>query len=457
MFTGLAHHDWFAGSIGILDPDEGFNFPHGLSKVTCELPWPECGKPPADRHEAADYHASGKFGAYKTPFPLSEEDFLVSARAGNPGSPRTSGKEKFRLYLMDVHGNRELIYQGHYNVWHAMPVAARRRPHRHPDRVAWPGTGKARKPAKPGSLYSGNVYQDAFGLPRGSVKFLRVIQMDARTYSSWTRDGRFSGPVISTVQDDGVKRILGTVPVENDGSVCFNVPAGKALHFQLLDERYRALQTMRSFTGVMPGERRGCVGCHEMHSTAPLVKGGLALRRPPLDLTPPPWGTKSISYQRLVQPVLDRYCGECHQGEGKARKDYDLTLRPGRGVFKEPYVSLVGYSQYNRIGIAEENKGIAGALLCENFARSDPQSYATFRPMKYLSYTSKLIEMASSGEHYEVKVDPVGLRQLIGWVDANCPYRGDEEVRAIADPEFAGIEFLPVRPRVKTAPDIPRP
>ncbi|MHC4648911.1 MAG: TolB family protein, partial [Planctomycetota bacterium] len=109
MFTGLAHHNWFDGSIGILDQRKGFNFPHGLKKVTCDVPWPECGQPPVDPHESSKYHASGKFAAYKSPYPLSEEDFLVSARRD----------DKFRLYLMDVYGNRELIYEGAYNIWHA--------------------------------------------------------------------------------------------------------------------------------------------------------------------------------------------------------------------------------------------------------------------------------------------------------------------------------------------------
>ena len=443
--------------MGIIDPDKGFNFPHGLTKVTCDVPWPECGAPPLDPHEADDYHSSGNYTAYKTPYPLSEEDFLVSARVGGSTSGRTKGTEKFNLYLMDVYGNRELIYEGHYNIWHAIPAVPRPVPHRHPDRVAWPGTGERRKPPQPGVVYSADVYQGAVDLPPGSAKYLRVIQMDARTYSTWRRDGRFSGPVVSAVQDDGVKRILGTVPILSDGSVAFKVPAGKALHFQLLDERYRAVQTMRSFTGVMPGERRGCVGCHEMHSATPAGSKGLAYRDGPVELTPPPWGTKSISYVKHVQPVLDRYCGECHQGEGEARKDYDLTLRPGHGVFKEPYLTLIGYAQYNRVGIPPGEPGIAGALMCENFPQSDPNSYKTFRPMQHLSYTSKLIEMCSSGKHYDVKVDAVGLRRLIGWVDANCPYRGDEEIRAIPDPDFAGIETLPIRPRTKTAPDVPRP
>ncbi|MHC4756701.1 MAG: HzsA-related protein [Planctomycetota bacterium] len=448
MFTGLAHHNWFDGSIGMLDQRKGLNFPHGLTKVTCDVPWPECGEPPQDPHESRNYHSSGKFTAYKSPYPLSEEDFLVSARRDN----------KFRLYMMDVYGNRELIYAGVHNIWYAMPVKPRKRPPVQADRVAWPGTGKDRKDPQLGVLYSADVYQGVPDLPRGKAKYLRVIQMDARTYSTWKRDGRFSGPVVSVVQDDGVKRILGTVPVEADGSVSFKVRPGVALHFQLLDEHYRALQTMRSFSGVMPSEKRGCVGCHEMHSVSPPNKTSIALRREPVDLTPPPWGAgESVGYERFVQPVLDEYCGKCHQGQGKGRKKLDLTLRPGFGVFKEPYITLVGYAQFSRGGATKDQCGIAGALMAENYQKSDPASYVTLRPMKHLSYTSKLIEIAMSGKHNDVKVDPLSLRRLIAWVDTNCPFRGEEEIRALPDPNFPGIEKLPIRPRVKTAPLIARP
>ena len=449
MFTGLAHHNWFAGSIGIIDPSKGFNFPHGLTKVTREVPWPECGRPPVDPPEKEDYHTSGRFTAYKSPWPLSEEDFLVSARCPARG-------DKFVLYLMDVYGNRELIYEGVHNIWHAMPVRPRGRPPVHADCVAWPGTGKDRAEPKPGVLFSTNVRQNVPGLNAAKVKHLRVIQMDSRTYSLWTRDGRFSGPVVSALQDDGVKRILGTVPVEADGSVHFNVPPGAALHFQLLDEHYRAVQTMRSFVGVMPGEERGCVGCHELHTVTPLNRRGTALRREPSDPQPPPWGTESISYKRMVQPVLDRYCGKCHQGDGKGRKKLDLTLRSGRGIFAEPYLTLVGPVGFG-LNRKPHTPGIAGALMCENYAHSDPASYATTPPMRHLSRTSRLVEIAMTGKHNDVKVDPVSLRQLIAWVDANCPYRGDDDVRALPDPSFARIEELPIRPRIKTAPRIARP
>lgn len=446
MFTGLAHHNWFAGSIGILDPGKGRNFPLGLTKVTADVAWPECGTPPMDPIEAADYHTAGKFDAYQTPYPLSEEDFLVSARRDG----------KFRLYLMDVHGNRELIYEGAHHVWHAMPVKPRLPPPAHSDLVAWPGTGKDRHAPESGVYYNANVTRGVPDLPPDKVKFLRVLQMDHKTYSLWGRDARFSGPAVSPLQDDGVKRILGTVPVAADGSVYFRVPAGVVLYFQLLDEHQRALQTMRSSTGLLPGERRSCVGCHEQHTTAPVNAAGLALRHEPRDLTPPPWGAASVGYERLVQPVLDRHCGKCHSGDGAGRAKLDLTLRPGNGVFKEPYLTLVGPIGFG-LNKASSPPGLAGALMCENFEQSDPASYATLRPMRHLSYTSPLIDLCLGGKHHGVRLDQRDLQTLIGWVDANCPYRGDEEIRAIPDPVFAGIEKLPGRPRTQTAPVISRP
>lgn len=452
MFSGVGHHDWWSGSVGIIDPDKGFNYPHGLTKVTRDVRWPECSLPPADPAESDAYHASGKYTGYKTPYPLSEEDFLVSARG--EGS-------RFRLYLMDVHGNRELIYEGAHNILHAIPVKERPVPPTHLDRVVWPGTGAERKPVAPGVLYSADVCQGVPDLPRDRVKYLRVFQMDHKTYSTWGKTWRHSGPAVSVVQEEGVKRILSVVPVEADGSVYFKVPAGRSLHFQLLDEHYRCLQTMRSFTGVMPGERRGCIGCHEMHSTASPRKRGLAFQRAPTELRPPPWGTESISYERFAQPVLDRYCGECHQGVGEARKELDLTLRPGHDVFKEPYLTLVGSAGWNNPvpDRGQPGYGIAGAIPVESMdpSMNDPRAYGTLRPLTMLSYTSDLIKLVMSGEHYDVKIDPISLRRLIVWVDACCPFMGEPEIRALGDPDFPGIEELPIRPRVATAPIIDRP
>ncbi len=451
MFSGVGHHDWWSGSIGIIDPDEGRDWPHGLTKVTADLRWPEVPLPPEDRPEAADYHASGRFSGYKTAYPLSEETFLVSARGAG---------DKFRLYLMDIHGNRDLIYEGVHNVWHAIPVRPRPGPPAQPDRVVWPGTGKDRKPVEPGLFFSADVYQGVPDLARGTVKYLRVFQQDYKTYSTWNKTYRHSGPPVSIVQEESVKRILSEVPVEADGSVHFTAPAGRTLFFQLLDAERRCVQTMRSFTGLMPGEQRGCVGCHELHSTTPPERRGLALERPPTAPSPPPWGTESISYERFAQPVLDRYCVECHQGEADPdSEEPNLTLRPGHSVFKEPYLTLVGPAGWgNPVPGGRPGYGIAGAIPVESaYDQNDPNALTTLRPMQYLSSNSRLIELAASGRHYEVKADPADLHRLIAWVDACCPYMGEPEVRALGDPDFPGIERLPIRPRVATAPVIDRP
>jgi len=452
MFTGSAHHDWFAGSVGIIDPTKGFNFPDGITKVTADVAWPECGNGPVDPIESAQYHASGKYTGYYSPFPLGPHDFLVSADRNG----------KFVLYLMDVDGNRELVYEGTHNVLHAIPVRPRPAPPLLVDRVDWPA-GHERLAPKPGVIFSGDVYEGAPEVLRGKARYLRVLNIEPKTYTYWhKRPALSTGPVVSLVQSEGVKRILGTVPIEADGSVAFEAPAGTALHFQLLDENFRALQTMRSFAGVMPGEQRGCLGCHESHSRAPQYGNQvLALASAPRQITPPPWGDESISYPRFVRPVLDQYCAKCHEGDGEGRAVVDFTPRPGILDFDETYVLFTGYPSWGTPYQKPDNPppgfGIANMIMVEGYSTVDPQAYITPEPMTYLSYKSRLIDIAASGQHYDVKVDPVSLQRLIAWVDAMCPYRGAEEVREIEDPVFQGVDWLSVRPRIKTAPTIVRP
>jgi len=452
MFTGSAHHGWFSGSVGIIDPSKGFNFPNGLTKVTADVEWPESGNGPVDPVESPDYHSSGAYGAYYSPYPLTERDFLVSADRNG----------KFVLYLMDVDGNRELIYEGTHHVLHAIPLRPRPCPPVLLDTVAWPSREERLDP-KPGIIYSSNVYSGAPDVLRGKAKYLRVLQVDAKTYTYWNRRPYIStGPVVSILQSEGVKRVLGTVPIQPDGSVSFWAPSGRPLHFQLLDGDQRALQTMRSFVGVMPGEKRGCLGCHELHSTAPAYESVAgAVTREPEQIAPPPWGEDTVSFARYVQPVLDRYCGACHQGDGEGRKVLDLTRRPGFLDFDEPYVTLTGHptwaAPYEKPNPEPPGWGIADTIMTEAFSTVDPKAYVTPEPMQRLSYKSRLIQRASSGEHHGVKVDSESLLRLILWVDTMCPYLGDEEVRAIPDPDFQGIDWLAVRPRIATAPRVVRP
>lgn len=158
-------------------------------------------------------------------------------------------------------------------------------------------------------------------------------------------------------------------------------------------------------------------------------------------------------------------------------------MRPGYRFIKEPYLTLIGPAIWKNpkledLVLPDPDKpgfGVAGIFPVETFEpaaivepfkwynspkvtpKAYTAKYSTLRPMAALSYRSRLIEMAMSGEHYDVKVDPVSLRRLIAWVDAMGPYRGEEEILAIPDPNFEGVEDLAIRPRMKTAPNISRP
>ncbi|MDR2430597.1 MAG: hypothetical protein LBD14_06920 [Puniceicoccales bacterium] len=461
MFTGSAHHNWFAGSVGIIDPSKGLNFPDGLTKVTADVEWPESGNGPVDPKESPDYHRAGNYVAYYSPYPLSEKDFLVSARR----SGRAGGG--FALLLMDVDGNRELINQGAHNIWDAIPIRKRPLPPVMVDTLAWP-TWAERNAPKPGILYSNNVYDGADPILQGKARYLRIWSIEHKTYTYWYKRPTLStGPEISLNQSEGVKKIIGTVPIESDGSVNFVVPSGIAVHFQLLDKDHLALQTMKSFTGVQPGETRGCFGCHEQHMNSPVSPpNAMAMRRAPSPITPVPWNDITVGFERYVQPALDKYCGKCHQDPGhEGYKKFNATLRPGFLGFKEPYATLMGdptwaSGYHNRKSDSKPGRGGFGwadTILVESYSTVDPKAYATYPPMKKLSYKSRLVERMSSGKHHGVKVDPENLLRVILWVDAMGPYYGAEEVRKIEDPTFQGVDWISQRPRVRTAPIVQRP
>jgi hypothetical protein len=158
--------------------------------------------------------------------------------------------------------------------------------------------------------------------------------------------------------------------------------------------------------------------------------------------------------------VLDQYCGKCHQGEGKARKTLDLTLRPG-SLFPEPYPTLTGFptwgAPYDPPKDPPPGFGIADTIMVEGYSTVDPRAYTTPEPMTRLSYKSRLIALAASGKHHGVKVDDVSLLRLICWVDTMCPYYGEEEIRKIDDPQFQGVDWLAVRPLIESAPRVVRP
>jgi hypothetical protein len=468
IFNATGHHDAYAGPLGIIVPGEGMNYPDGLYNLTPHVPWAEVGNGPAEKTNTAEFVAPACFGAYLAPFPISKDLLLVSARVGPP-LPTGNQPELpyFQLYLMDFDGNMELLFKGAYNVLHAQPVRPRALPRVIPSTVRWPGKMTAPdQQAEPGVLLSADIYEGS-GIPRGLVKSLRVLEIESQSWCDGKRStgveaslyrskGAFPTYTLagetptSFLYDDATKRILGTVPVESDGSVHFKLPPVRSVYFQLLDERGRCLQTMRSFTHVMPGEKRGCVGCHQTRGVTPGLKPCLAANRAPSEITPPPWGDATISFPRFVQPILDKHCVKCHGstalttgGGAQPKAGLDLTHRTEPGTLLSwPYVKLV-FGNNPRTIADLPNTTIAGPIfpyhVYPNPEVNFPTEDTVVPPLTAMSYRSKLIAMATSGKHGGVRVSPEEEARLVAWVDALCPYLGLEEI--IAQPDIAPPDY----------------
>ena len=199
-----------------------------------------------------------------------------------------------------------------------MPLRKTPRPPVIPDRV--------NPESREATVYLSNIYagKGLEGVPPGTVKRLRLFEPH---YAYPGMGGHIS------IGIDGpwdVHRILGTVPVEADGSASFKVPANTPIAVQPLDEKGRAVQIMRSWFTAMPGETVSCVGCHDSQNTTPGRRSPAAMVRKPSAITPWYGPARGFSFQREVQPVLDKYCVGCHDGSNAPRRR-ERGRRSGRG------------------------------------------------------------------------------------------------------------------------------
>jgi hypothetical protein len=201
------------------------------------------------------------------------------------------------------------------------------------------------------------------------------------------------------------------VPVEADGSAYFRAPARKPLYFQAVDENGRAVQSMRSVTYLQPGERQGCVGCHQPRNLAVTTQKSrpVAMRREPSQLKAGPEGTQPFSFPILVQPILDKSCVNCHDGSpGPDKSKLVLTGEP-MGEFTKSYESLKPYVKWYEWGGASIEPIIT-------------------RPGKIGSDVSPLTGILSDAVHRQsVKLDDSELRRLYIWLDGNVPFYGTYE------------------------------
>lgn len=301
------HHGEAYGSIVLIDParaDDGAMAQ--VRRVTPEAWFPESERAPGVPHEKGTHAPAGEF--YGTPWPLSEDFYLCVW---------DDGRRNYALCLLDSFGNREVLYRDpQIACLDPIPLRPRPRPPVLPVATKQAAADRDGGPMPTqGVVAVMNVYDSRRPLPAG----VRIAEI--RVIALFPKDNAIADvPPIGAAAQSLCRGLVGTAPVEADGSAHFLLPAGLDVYFQLVDEQGLMVQNMRSATYVHPGETLTCIGCHEPPARSPDRGGGarpLALRRPPDALRPGPEGSFPISFPRLVQPVLDRNCVACHEDERK--------------------------------------------------------------------------------------------------------------------------------------------
>ncbi|MBM4088968.1 MAG: hypothetical protein FJ276_05970 [Planctomycetes bacterium] len=400
-----AHHGHAFGSLVLIDhsrEDDGAC--SQLTRLTPDVPFSEAEKP---------YEQCKAFG---TPWPLSETDYLCvyDANLENRG-----------IYWIDANGNRELIYRDpEIHCLSPIPLQTRPSPPIIADRTLQTARARQASPtpdAATATVAVVNVYDTDFSWPEGTtVKQLRVIQLLPKSTPPPNE------PRIGVANQSNARQVLGTVPVEEDGSAYFEAPAGKPIYFQALDERGFAVQSMRSVTYLHPGEQLNCQGCHEPKRRAPQSpnRTPLALRRKPSIIQPGPEGSHPFNFAILVQPVLDRNCVECH----RQQKALPLDGSPA-GLFTTSYNNLAGkFGFYFHVQNGSILDGVHGG------GRTVPGQFGA-QAAPLLKYLGE--------EHHGVKLSPDDFARVSLWLDCNSEFLG-----AYENPT-AQIQGQPVRPSLE--------
>lgn len=374
------------------------------------------------------YDNQGGAGKYRFvyPWPLSENYFLVSMK--------DTARGMFGLYLVDRFDNMtKIIDSDRDSFFQPIPLVSRERPIVRAD-MTTPESAE-------GTMFITDVYRGPGlkGVPRGAAKSLRIF---AYHFGYRNSGGHESVGMVSSWD---VKRILGTVPIEEDGSACFHVPANTPISIQVLDADGRAIQLMRSWTLCMAGEQQACIGCHETPLEATPSKPSLAANNPPRDIAPWYGPTRAFGYEVEIQPMLERHCVACHN---------DAT-RQGCGV-----------PSFEAHKTGDWRTDTSYAALNPFTWRPGPESdLDMLPPMDYHASVSELIQRLQKG-HYGLELDDECWSRFATWIDLNVPYRGAwvnakyEERRLELARLYAGLETNPeeefrqsmatvVRPEVK--------
>lgn len=410
-----SHNGPCRGAIGLIDPDLGGNAQEAIRNLTPEITIgtvEDAGRGNAMR------------GLYESPVPLDERHYLVS-RAGT-------------ILLRDYEGTAEMILcepRNGMGFYSAQPLRPRALPRSTPaQRIAADA-----EPVAELLMHDVNIgLGDA--VKRGEIKRIAVVQEMEKDIRSETtqRQFGFQFPVVSCGATYAPKRVWGFAEVEEDGSAHFKVPANLPLYFLPLDSEGRAVQRMRTFTHFMPGERQSCIGCHADRnyvSSGPLgAAPSIAAARPAEKLKAPDWGSRDgFSFARVVQPVLNKHCVSCHDGNTEPDLSGDRT----------DYFN-VAYENLARRGTQAEHGGDARGGM-KGFGRNPYTSWIpTFngcesnileiKPKTWGSPASSLADLVINGHTDAKGVKRINLsaaerQRILMWIDLNVPYYGTSQSR----------------------------
>jgi Hydrazine synthase alpha subunit middle domain len=331
-------------------------------------------------------------------------------------SGRPAGAKRNALQMLDRTGRRFTLLEDSEICLHS-PMLVKSRP---VPPVIPPSIDRT---ATTGRLLVQDIYQGLTGVKRGEVKWLRVVEETSRVSPSMMGGSPYNQTfLVSAALAFCTKNFLGIVPVTEDGSAYFEVPSGRAVYLQALDDDGRLIQSMRSFIQAAPGATRSCVGCHEDKASTPPADHRLlrVLSRPPSQLQPESWGSGPIDYPTMVQPILNRHCVSCHGGEKDIAAGLDLT-----GGWTEHF-SISYENLVSRRERQLEATLIAGIDCMNGTAHWSCQ---IFPPRAHGSGAAPLAQLLLQN-HGDVKLPRAERDLLMAWMDSNGLYHGTWDATA---------------------------
>ena len=477
-----SHHGMSKGKLALIDPSKGTQGDAGIEFVAGASPDGKPGRQPSRVMEGGEWKAPlrwpidkfGQTGAqYLYPRAFDESHYLCAVIPEGCCYEKGPFSVPFGIYDLYDDGRRELLaFDWSNSSIQTAPRVVRETP------ISRQTTLDLAEPF--GRYYVDDIYfgPGLEGIPRGTVKKIRVVALEYRFARIGTSNGNNRGiggdtPVQTPVSIANgcydVKHVLGEVDVEEDGSAMFEVPASTPIYFQLLDERGHCVQTMRSWSTLMPGEFFACLGCHEdKRETKVNLTRKIAMSKPAQKLRPhagqthpllerlekgdrfsslenylsvnqireidAPAPPEGFSYLERVQPILDRHCAECHRGETKnpdPKKASPLNLTGTRVNLGGNSMRLVTESF---LALTGEGAAISYPAELDAFVEKNgklpltvwyhPQGPATMIPPYAAgSGKSRLVNYLEPA-HYGVQLSDDEKQTVSCWIDLGVPFCG---------------------------------